>query len=321
LEPFSNTTQNVKRVSMLYINYVIHQIHFKVGNLYVISERVTYSSALPLSRSFPPSAVKRQSTLKWRQSSEYSTVSTCIRLKHRAVLPPNMLWYRVTHHRVVPWMEMRVKTLSGNSYYVPLFDILLTSNLRTLAFRRVLIVEKGVCYFHRVRLSNLSVCPHISQRLPLDGFPWNFTLKTFIEIRPEFGNLIEIGQKCRDTLDERLNTVLLLPATLTRLKIILFEWNGIRLLRKARRYTPYASALQCPLHLFLCVRYVILLRSCYRLGVWNLHPLDFITYDKNRNYNKVSDTGVPMSSRSRREIIYLDPARFNQSVFLSPESQ
>ena len=71
--------------------------------------------------------------------------------------------------------------------------------------------------------------PHISARLPLDEFPWNFMLETFMKIRPENPNLDKIGQNIwnytwRTTCD------LLSPATLYRHKSALFEWNGIGLL-------------------------------------------------------------------------------------------
>jgi hypothetical protein len=42
-----------------------------------------------------------------------------------------------------------------------------------------------------------SVCPHVSVRLPLDGFPWNFILWVFMKIYPENTNLVKIAQKYR----------------------------------------------------------------------------------------------------------------------------
>jgi len=40
-----------------------------------------------------------------------------------------------------------------------------------------------------------SVCPQISARLPLDGFPWNLILGTSMKIWREPPNLFKIGQK------------------------------------------------------------------------------------------------------------------------------
>jgi hypothetical protein len=41
----------------------------------------------------------------------------------------------------------------------------------------------------------LSVCLHVSARLPLHGFPRNLTLGAFTELCREIPNLVEIGQK------------------------------------------------------------------------------------------------------------------------------
>jgi len=43
----------------------------------------------------------------------------------------------------------------------------------------------------------MSVRPHVSARRPLDGFPWNLVLRTFMEICQGTPDLVHIGQKCR----------------------------------------------------------------------------------------------------------------------------
>jgi hypothetical protein len=40
-----------------------------------------------------------------------------------------------------------------------------------------------------------SVCPHVTARLPLNGFPWNLVLETSMSIRVETLNFVEIGLK------------------------------------------------------------------------------------------------------------------------------
>jgi len=39
------------------------------------------------------------------------------------------------------------------------------------------------------------VCPHLSMRRPLDGFPLNFVLGTSVKICPENPDVVKIGQK------------------------------------------------------------------------------------------------------------------------------
>jgi len=43
--------------------------------------------------------------------------------------------------------------------------------------------------------SRLSTCPHVSVWLPIDGFPSNFVLGTYLKICREIPNLARIGQK------------------------------------------------------------------------------------------------------------------------------
>jgi hypothetical protein len=61
-------------------------------------------------------------------------------------------------------------------------------------------------FFRSVRISSekrvlaspcqpVRLCPHVSARPPLDGFPWNLILGTFTEICRVTANLIELGQK------------------------------------------------------------------------------------------------------------------------------
>jgi hypothetical protein len=42
-----------------------------------------------------------------------------------------------------------------------------------------------------------SVCPYVSARLTLDGFPWYINLGTSVKIYRENRNLVKIGQKIR----------------------------------------------------------------------------------------------------------------------------
>ena len=44
--------------------------------------------------------------------------------------------------------------------------------------------------------SFMMICPHVSPRLPLDGFPWNLTLKTLLNIFIEYPDLTKTGKKC-----------------------------------------------------------------------------------------------------------------------------
>lgn len=52
-------------------------------------------------------------------------------------------------------------------------------------------VDKSVCWLH-VRLSR-----HALSRLPLDTFPFNFILGTFLKICRENENLVPVGQEYR----------------------------------------------------------------------------------------------------------------------------
>jgi hypothetical protein len=55
-------------------------------------------------------------------------------------------------------------------------------------FRRVCI-SSGKCL---LALACLSVRPHLSTWLPLDGFPWTLLLETFIKICPRDPNVVKI---------------------------------------------------------------------------------------------------------------------------------
>ena len=50
-----------------------------------------------------------------------------------------------------------------------------------------------------------SICPHMSERLPLDGFPWNSTLRNFINNCRGISQLVKIDKKIPATLREGLN--------------------------------------------------------------------------------------------------------------------
>jgi len=71
--------------------------------------------------------------------------------------------------------------------------------------RRVFIVAKSAYYLHCARLS---VCPHVSARLPLYGFLWNLILGNFMKICRETQNLVKIGRTgLPDTLHGDLSSV------------------------------------------------------------------------------------------------------------------
>ena len=77
---------------------------------------------------------------------------------------------------------------------------------------------------------HLSVCPHVSARLPLDEFTLNIILVIFMETSVDkIQILLRIGTNIRHF---RLRTMyfLLLPATLNSHKRALLERNGVRLL-------------------------------------------------------------------------------------------
>jgi hypothetical protein len=55
---------------------------------------------------------------------------------------------------------------------------------RNCVFRRVRIVrEKRSLPLSCPSFSSVSVCPHVSARPSLDGFPWNFILETYESIK------------------------------------------------------------------------------------------------------------------------------------------
>ena len=63
------------------------------------------------------------------------------------------------------------------------------------AFRRLRIhAEWSISFIMSVCWS---LCPHVSARLPLDGFPWNFILATFMKICRETPNLVKTGKNIR----------------------------------------------------------------------------------------------------------------------------
>lgn len=57
-------------------------------------------------------------------------------------------------------------------------------------FRRVRKVAKSAYDLRHVQ-------PHVSERLPLDGLPWNLILGTFMEVSREKLNLVKIQKKYR----------------------------------------------------------------------------------------------------------------------------
>jgi len=64
--------------------------------------------------------------------------------------------------------------------------------VNTIVFRRVARVTESAYYLHDFRPS---VCQHVSARLPLDAFPWNFMLATLMKTCRENLYLVTIAQK------------------------------------------------------------------------------------------------------------------------------
>ena len=89
----------------------------------------------------------------------------------------------------------------------------------------------------------LSVCPHVTARLPLHEFPWNLILGTFIKICLRKSRFGKNRTKISTTLHEDLNRFSS-TSDITRHKIALFECYGIRLLGLTKRYKQYANASQ-----------------------------------------------------------------------------
>jgi hypothetical protein len=75
----------------------------------------------------------------------------------------------------------------------------------------------------------LHLCPQVSARLPLDGFPWNLILGTSMKICRENTNLPKIGQTYL-TFYLKPCVSFIVTGDLYRYKSSLFDWNGIRLL-------------------------------------------------------------------------------------------
>jgi len=78
-------------------------------------------------------------------------------------------------------------------------------------------------------LSCLSICSHVSARLPLDRFPRNLILGSSVIIWMEYSNVVQpsknVGHFTRIP-----QYILLLLATLYRHNCVPFEWDSIRLL-------------------------------------------------------------------------------------------
>jgi len=74
-----------------------------------------------------------------------------------------------------------------------------------IQFRPVCILAKTRCPF---LISSLpSVCPHLWNGLPLNGFSFHFSLESVIKICQEIRNFVTIWQKISGTLQEDLSTV------------------------------------------------------------------------------------------------------------------
>jgi len=84
-------------------------------------------------------------------------------------------------------------------------------------FRCVRIVVTTLCYFHPFVC--LSVFPHVTERVPLDGLLWNWRLGSVMKICQEIPNLVKIGQKYL-AFAWRPNCVLLLPTILNLHKTV-----------------------------------------------------------------------------------------------------
>jgi hypothetical protein len=70
-------------------------------------------------------------------------------------------------------------------------------------FRNFCIIPNSTYYFRHVRPS---ARPHVSARLPLDGFPLHLILATSMKIRRRNPNLITNGQKYRKLCIQTLST-------------------------------------------------------------------------------------------------------------------
>jgi hypothetical protein len=86
-------------------------------------------------------------------------------------------------------VSFRVFLLNPSSFY--LFLYLPFYELSRIVGKRPLTSCPSVC------LPCLCVRPHVSTRLPLDGFPWSFMLGTFTKTCWETPNLMKVGQKYR----------------------------------------------------------------------------------------------------------------------------
>jgi hypothetical protein len=89
----------------------------------------------------------------------------------------------------------------------------------------------------------LSVCPQLSERLPLDEVMWNLTLGTSMKTCRRIPNLYKIVQKYLSV--RRRTYVSLWLAPIDSHKSPLFQWNDIRNLRQPVRYKHHMNWRHC----------------------------------------------------------------------------
>jgi hypothetical protein len=108
--------------------------------------------------------------------------------------------------RVWIWyiMQLTEKQKWYKIYYSPTSFAILESSNKT----GIYVVTGGQVYVYLAFIQSrkarikfmficLSVCPHITARLSLDGIPWNSILGTFMKICREIRNFFKIGKKCQ----------------------------------------------------------------------------------------------------------------------------
>jgi len=147
--------------------------------------------------------------------------------------------------------------------------------------------------------------PAVSERLPLDGFMWNFVLRTFTEIYRENPNLVQIEQKYR-ALYRKTKYFLLVTATLNPHISDVSYWNCVR---------------------FLSCLSVHLLSAWFPRGLltWNLELEDF--YESLSRHSKFGQSDLRLGHCAwRRDIRYIVAGGINpvktkgRPLYLKPQS-